>query len=40
VELDNENGVVVYSVELDNGLDVKVDAGNGNILHTEQPDNG
>lgn len=38
VELDNENGVVVYSVELSNGLDVKVDAGNGQILHTEQSD--
>jgi len=36
VELDNENGVLVYSVELSNGLDVKVDAGNGQILHTEQ----
>lgn len=35
VELDNENGVLVYSVELSNGLDVKVDAGNGTILHTE-----
>ncbi len=41
-ELDNENGVLVYSVELSNGLDVKVDAGNGKILHTEQggPDQG
>lgn len=36
VELDNENGVLVYSVQLNNGLDVKVDAGNGAILHTEQ----
>lgn len=36
VELDNENGVLVYSVELSNGLDVKVDAGNAMILHTEQ----
>lgn len=36
VELDNENGALVYSVELSNGLDVKVDAGNGAILHTEQ----
>jgi len=36
VELDNENGVLVYSVELDNGLDVKVDAGDGSVLHTEQ----
>jgi uncharacterized membrane protein YkoI len=34
-ELDNENGSVVYSVELSNGNDVKVDAGNGQILHTE-----
>jgi uncharacterized membrane protein YkoI len=38
-ELDNENGVLVYSVELSNGLDVKVDAGNGKILHTEQAGN-
>jgi len=35
-ELDNENGVLVYSIELSNGMDVKVDAGNGKILHTEQ----
>lgn len=37
-ELDDENGCLVYSVELSNGLDVKVDAGNGAILHTEQAD--
>ncbi len=37
VELDNENGCLVYSVELSNGLDVKVDAGNGAILHVETP---
>lgn len=35
VELDNENGALVYSVELSNGSDVKVDAGNGAILNTE-----
>jgi len=35
IELDNENGVLVYSVELSNGMDVKVDAGNGKILYTE-----
>jgi len=35
---DNENGALVYSVELSNGLDVKVDAGNGTILSTEQAD--
>jgi hypothetical protein len=34
-ELDNENGALVYSVELGNGADVKVDAGNGAILHTD-----
>jgi uncharacterized membrane protein YkoI len=35
VELDNENGALVYSVELDNGLDVKVDAGNGTVLYVD-----
>jgi len=39
VELDNENGSVVYSVEIDNGsgghIDVKVDAGNGTVLHQD-----
>lgn len=34
-ELDNENGALVYGVELSSGVDVKVDAGNGAILHTE-----
>jgi uncharacterized membrane protein YkoI len=38
VELGNENGALVYEVELDNGLEVKVDAGNGAILSTEQED--
>ena len=38
VELDNENGAVVYSVELDTGQDVKVDAGNGGILRVSQDD--
>ncbi len=35
VELDNENGCLMYSVDLSNGMDVKVDAGNGSILHQE-----
>ena len=35
VELDNENGTLVYSVELSNSSDVKVDAGNGAILYTD-----
>jgi len=38
VELDNENGALVYSVQLDNGSDVKVDAGNGTVLVTEKAD--
>jgi uncharacterized membrane protein YkoI len=38
VELGHENGALVYEVELDNGLEVKVDAGNGAILSTEQAD--
>ncbi|MDI3516147.1 MAG: hypothetical protein PWP09_213 [Thermotogota bacterium] len=28
----------MYNVELDNGTDVKVDAGNGEILHVEKDD--
>ncbi|MEZ4656154.1 MAG: PepSY domain-containing protein [Caldilineaceae bacterium] len=38
--LDSENGSLVYSVQLSNGLDVKVDAGNGAILHTDQANDG
>lgn len=34
VELDNENGSLVYSVEI-GGQDVKVDAGTGAVLHIE-----
>ena len=34
-ELDNGNGVLVYSVELSNGSEVKVDAGTGKVLYTE-----
>jgi uncharacterized membrane protein YkoI len=36
VELDNENGCLVYSVFLSNGLDVKVDAGNGSVFFHEK----
>ncbi len=35
VELDNENGCLVYSLELRNGGEVLVDAGNGSILRQE-----
>lgn len=37
-ELDNENGNLVFSITLDNGLDVRVDAGNGRILFSQQAD--
>lgn len=36
VSLSNENGFLVYSVALNNGLDVKIDAGTGRIVHTEK----
>jgi len=36
VELENENGTLVYEIELDNGLEVIVDAANGKILGTER----
>jgi len=39
VELKNENGCLVYAVSLSNGLEVKVDAGNGQVLHTESEKN-
>ncbi|HHY47309.1 MAG TPA: hypothetical protein GX506_08450 [Firmicutes bacterium] len=35
-ELDDENGYLVYSVGLNNGLDVKVDAGTGQIVHVDK----
>ncbi len=39
VELKNENGCLVYAVSLSNGLEVKVDAGNGQVLSTESDKN-
>ena len=42
VELDNENGNVVYSVSITDAsgakTDVKVDAGNGSVLHKDSGD--
>ena len=35
VELDQENGKLVYGVEFDGGVDVKVDAMTGAVLSTE-----
>lgn len=34
-DLDNENGCLVYGVELTNGYDVKVDAGTGVMLYAD-----
>jgi hypothetical protein len=36
--LENENGCLVYSVLLSNGLEVKVDAGNGLVLRSASED--
>jgi len=36
VELENENGCLIYSVNLSNGLEVKVDAGNGTVFRPER----
>jgi len=38
VELEAENGYLVYSVELENGDEVSVDAGDGSILNIEPAD--
>ena len=38
IELDVENGYLVYSVQLKDGRDVKVDAGNGSVLATQAAD--
>lgn len=34
VELESESGQLIYSVSLNTGAEVKVDAGNGSILYT------
>ncbi len=35
---EKENSILVYEVDLDNGLEVQVDAGSGAILATDQED--
>lgn len=35
VQLEDENGQLVYAVEMNSGAVVKVDAGNGKILYTD-----
>jgi uncharacterized membrane protein YkoI len=36
VELESEDGFLVYDVELDNGMELTIDAGDGTVLLTEQ----
>jgi len=36
VKLDGEDGTLIYDVELDNGIEVEVDATSGEVLKTEQ----
>jgi uncharacterized membrane protein YkoI len=38
VGLEVENGYLVYEVELNNGVEIIVDAGNGDILSTKVDD--
>ena len=38
IELDRDNGVLVYGVELNNGRDVKVNANNGQIIRVDRDD--
>jgi uncharacterized membrane protein YkoI len=38
VELDGDNGVLEYSVRLNNGVEVDIDATTGAIIRTEQSD--
>ena len=38
VELDVEAGIVVYSVELSNGVELEIDANSGEVLQAEQDD--
>lgn len=40
VELDGDDGVLKYSVKLDNGMEVHVDATTGAIIKTESSGNG
>jgi len=39
VDLNGENGVLVYDVELDNGYDVEIDATSGAVLKSEAESN-
>ena len=38
VDLEGEDGLFAYSIELDNGMEVDVDATSGEVLKTEQGD--
>lgn len=36
VELENENGCLIYDVEFADGWEIKIDAGNGKVLYQHQ----
>lgn len=38
VELERENDALVWSVDLDNGVEVEIDGSTGEVLQTEQDD--
>jgi uncharacterized membrane protein YkoI len=38
IELENEDGCLVYGVELSDGSEVTIDAGNGKVLQVEPAD--
>lgn len=40
VELEREGSIDVYEVQLDNGMEVEIDAATGEILETELEDDG
>jgi hypothetical protein len=40
LKLENENGCLVYSVHLNNGQEVIVDAGNGTVIHSQSVGSG
>ena len=39
-QLEDENGQVIYGIEFDNGLEVKVDAIDGKVVRIERSDDG
>ena len=40
LELEGEEGRLLYEIELDNGVEVEIDATTGEVVETEQDDDG